>query len=300
MAAVTTVPPPPPPPPAPPRRAAGAWWALAAGVALMAVVVVLVVVLTGGDAPPGTTAAASTTEAPTTSGPSSTTTLAPTTTAPTTTEPPTTQATTTSTTSTTTIPDTGFGQAALDYFAEIAGGAEYGGGSATLHRWSGDIRISIAGAPTPADRRALDRVVEDLNALIDTVEVRLVQSDPNLEVHFAPVDDFPSIEPNYVAGNLGFVYIYWDDAGQIYSGRVLISTTELTQAERSHLIREEITQSLGLLNDSLAYPESIFYQDWTDVRSYAPIDRRVIRMLYLPEITAGMTLEEALQILASS
>ena len=47
-----------------------------------------------------------------------------------------------------------------------------------------------------------------------------------------------------------------------------------------HLLREELTQSLGLFNDSWDYPESIFYQCWTTTTEYAPIDRELIDMLY--------------------
>ena len=50
--------------------------------------------------------------------------------------------------------------------------------------------------------------------------------------------------------------------------------------EQKHLLREELTQSLGLFNDSYKYPESIFYQDWTTTTEYAQIDRELIDMLY--------------------
>ena len=49
---------------------------------------------------------------------------------------------------------------------------------------------------------------------------------------------------------------------------------------QKHLLREELTQSLGLKNDTYDYPESIFYQNWTEITDFAPIDRRLIDMLY--------------------
>ena len=58
---------------------------------------------------------------------------------------------------------------------------------------------------------------------------------------------------------MGFVYIWWDDAGAITDAVMLISTTGITPEERAHLIREELTQSLGLLNDSSQYEDSIFH-----------------------------------------
>jgi hypothetical protein len=52
------------------------------------------------------------------------------------------------------------------------------------------------------------------------------------------------------------------------------------ETSHKHLLREELTQSLGLFNDSWEYPESIFYQGWTTTTEFAPIDRELIDMLY--------------------
>jgi hypothetical protein len=49
---------------------------------------------------------------------------------------------------------------------------------------------------------------------------------------------------------------------------------------QKHLLREELTQSLGLFNDSYKYENSIFQQRWTETTEYAPIDRVLIDMLY--------------------
>jgi hypothetical protein len=192
-----------------------------------------------------------------------------------------------------------YDRAALDYFGEVAGAAEFGENGGVLHRWDEDLRIAVYGSPTPDDRAALAGVVDDLNGLISTIEVSIVEADPNVEIHFAPVEEFPTLEPNYVAGNMGYVYVWWDGEGRIYSGRVLISTTGLTPQERAHVIREELTQGLGLLNDSWLYPDSVFYQGWTEVGQYAPLDRLVIEMLYRPDLEAGMSIDEALGILAA-
>ncbi|MFM7666984.1 MAG: DUF2927 domain-containing protein, partial [Bacteroidota bacterium] len=35
-----------------------------------------------------------------------------------------------------------------------------------------------------------------------------------------------------------------------------------------------------LTNDTYDYPESIFYQKWSETTEYAPIDRVLIDMLY--------------------
>ena len=49
---------------------------------------------------------------------------------------------------------------------------------------------------------------------------------------------------------------------------------------QKHLLREELTQSLGLFNDSDKYPNSIFQQAWTETTEYSEIDIKMIHMLY--------------------
>jgi hypothetical protein len=47
-------------------------------------------------------------------------------------------------------------------------------------------------------------------------------------------------------------------------------------------LREELTQSLGLFNDSMKYPDSIFYNSKADrpVLEFSEIDKAIIRKLY--------------------
>lgn len=181
----------------------------------------------------------------------------------------------------------------IDYFVEVALGSEFGGGSAAVRRWERDVRIAVRGAPTEADRQTLEAVVADANALVGPVRLVLVDESPTVTVHFLPPDEFAAVEPNYVPGNLGFFWTWWSGGCEITRARILISTEDVTQAERSHLIREELTQSLGLMRDSDRYPESVFYAPWTDVTEYAPIDRVLVEMLYRPEIEPCMGAAEA-------
>ncbi|MBS1195348.1 MAG: hypothetical protein H6R33_68 [Actinobacteria bacterium] len=284
---------PPPPPPPPPQRPAWLPWAIGLA-ALAAVAIVLVVVLTGGD---GGTAASSTSTSTTLAG-TTTTVETTTTTAPTTTTAATTTTATTTTAATTTTRDTSrYTPAQLTYFEEIAGQAEYGGEPGVIHKWAEDVRIQVFGDPTQRDLAVLDKVIEDLNEIIDPVQLTLVESNPEVEIHFAPEADFSSILPEYVPGNLAFFYAWWDDLGIITEAVVLISTTGTDADERAHLIREELTQTLGLMNDSPRYEDSIFYTEWTTVNRYAPIDRAVIEMLYQPLVLPGMAVEDALTVL---
>jgi hypothetical protein len=175
------------------------------------------------------------------------------------------------------------------YFEEISLGTEYHGGSDRIVKWGQPMVIRIQGTPVADDLATLDRVIDEINRILGFEKVRIGAADGNLDLWFAPRAEFPRLEPKYVDGNAGFVSVAWDSRGRISRGRVLISSTGLTQRQRDHLIREEVTQALGLLRDSWRYPESIFYQGWSERGEYAEIDRVLIRMLYRDEIQAGMS-----------
>ncbi len=186
-------------------------------------------------------------------------------------------------------PQPDYASMVVDYLSEVGFGQEYGSASPVLHKWTQDVTLRIFGEPTPADLVALDQTVEELNRLLTGVQLILTDGDADLAVYFTPESSFAGIEPNYVPGNLGFFRVWWDEQGAINKGRILISSDGITQGERSHLIREELTQSLGLFRDSWQYPDSIFYQGWTSTPGYAPIDGPTIQLLYQPQLSTGMT-----------
>ncbi|HEU0022675.1 MAG TPA: DUF2927 domain-containing protein [Dehalococcoidia bacterium] len=177
---------------------------------------------------------------------------------------------------------------AVDYLSEIGFGSEYGSSPPVLHRWQEDLRIQVHGQPTEIDLASLLQVTRELNALIPGLTLAISDEVPNVDIHFLPESSFTSVEPQYVPVNLGFFRVWWDGQGVIKRGRILISTQGINQAERSHLIREELTQTMGLFMDSWQYEDSVFYQGWTTTVEYSTLDREIIRLLYSPQLETGM------------
>lgn len=185
-------------------------------------------------------------------------------------------------------------QETIDYFLEIALGSEWGNSSSTIRRWTQNLRIQPMGTPSQADIQTLEMVVAELNQLTNgQVSLQIVQENPNVQIYFVPEADFSQYEPNYVPRNLGFFWARWNNDG-IYHSRILISMTGVSQTERSHLIREELTQSLGLMRDSYRYEDSIFQQRWTQTNQFSDLDRAIIQLLYRPDIRPGMSRAEVL------
>jgi hypothetical protein len=184
------------------------------------------------------------------------------------------------------------------YFREITFAAEYGGGSDfPLRRWESPIRVKVYGSPTDGDLQALDRHIGNLNGVDGMPFISRVTSDENVELYFVPLDRIPSYISGYVEGNWGFFWCWWNDEQQLTKAQIAIATDVTNQKQRNHLILEEFTQALGMMQDSYLYEDSIFYGEWTEVQELSPLDWQIIRMTYSTLLNAGMSEAVAVHVL---
>ena len=167
------------------------------------------------------------------------------------------------------------------------------------------MRVFLKGDDIPHMKTALQQVIAKLNELIDPISIVQVNNevDANYIIFLGSGDQYASrIESNaalYVDENLGFFWVYWNASFEIMRGSMYVDVFEVVdQDAQQHLLREELTQSLGLMNDSAENPESIFYQNWTTTTAYASIDREVIELLYNTPVEAELdatTVDQVLQ-----
>lgn len=130
-----------------------------------------------------------------------------------------------------------------------------------------------------------------------TIGGQPILSQDGIDVYYVPLNDFATYLPQVEPGNWGYFYQTIDNRDEITHVTVLIATDVTTQADRNHLIREEVTQGCGLMSDSYLYPDSMFYQGWTDTPTYSDMDKAIIQMLYRPDIQPGMTHDQAAAVL---
>lgn len=180
-------------------------------------------------------------------------------------------------------------KAGLSYFFTVALGAEYGSTARFVARWTKPVvTVRLHGKVDTRSRGCLNKVVADFNALTATTDLRLTTDPADIEVHIAPVSRFRSLVKSYVRGNDGYVSTRWSTAGTIVRATVLIRSSGISDRTRCHLIREELTQGMGLLRDSGRYWNSIFQIDY-DAKpvTYSKIDKEVIRLLYSGALQPG-------------
>lgn len=186
----------------------------------------------------------------------------------------------------------------LHYFQEIAFSSEHLDLPHRIRRWAEDINVRIEGDPTEEDLLAIKKTLEEINGLQNAVKLSIGYFDSNLVIRFAPESTFKSWHGNYQPNNLGYFWVRWVDE-EIYSANVLIDTSQTTQQDRNGLIIEEITQAMGLMNVSSRYGNSIFNDDAETYQAeLSPLDKKLIEILYRPDITPSMPPEEALSILS--
>jgi hypothetical protein len=185
-----------------------------------------------------------------------------------------------------------------DYFVEIALGSEFGKGKKIIRKWRRNIKYMVAsvGVVNAELTTELTKMVRELNILIggkpQITEV-YDRAEANFVIFFGKASNYVNIyEPkaeNLAKTNWGLFYVSPDKDGFMIRGTMYVDTERIKlMKEQKHILREEFTQALGLMNDSFKYPNSIFQQKWTDVNEFSPIDRELIKILYHPRIKAGM------------
>jgi hypothetical protein len=183
-----------------------------------------------------------------------------------------------------------------EYYNEIACKAEYSVDGDTSsyqpRRWKKDIKIFVKGTTDSVICSELEKVVSELNELIETIEIKITddEMEANLLAFFGWFIDYDKIEPvaePFTAKNYGLSCVYSDANNDNYKGSFYVDVVrsgwfsgEESNMLKRHILREELTQSLGLLNDSMKYPDSIFYEDWSLVTEFSELDKEIIRRHY--------------------
>ncbi|WP_160114601.1 DUF2927 domain-containing protein [Aquimarina sp. AU474] len=182
----------------------------------------------------------------------------------------------------------------VTYFKAIALGFEFGNASKITRKWTSTMKIFVAGTPSAGLRTELDRIVSELNTLVsDGFKIEIVDdvNQSNFYMFFGTGDEYATLYPNQsslVANNWGLFSIFWDGANALNTGHMYVDINRASDVEQKHLLREELTQSLGLARDSNTYQESIFQSAWTRTNEYATIDKDLIKLLYHPDMEIGL------------
>ncbi|BAN68210.1 DUF2927 domain-containing protein [endosymbiont of unidentified scaly snail isolate Monju] len=191
-------------------------------------------------------------------------------------------------------------------FHDIALNAEYTseGVPPVIKRWVRPLRVWMhSGEGDAHTQRALLRRHLEILGSIARLSVRLVErpEEANVRVYFAADDELdalvaremPAIAENEFAYSWCMGSIRFNRRAEIVRGTVVIPVSRVTAAGKlESCIVEEVTQMLGLINDSRFALHTVF-SDRSDDERLTGLDYLLIRLLYSPALRTGMTWEQA-------
>lgn len=193
----------------------------------------------------------------------------------------------------------------ISYFKEIALGFEFGNASEVTRKWNKNMKVYVGGQPTQEMLTELERVKNEINGLAtDGFMIEVVQdsSQSNFYIFLGTGQQYAAIYPSaagHISSNWGLFSIFYTQANHLVRGHMYVDIVRANPTEQKHLLREELTQALGLAKDSPRYPDSIFQMRWTTTTSFAPIDKDLIRLLYHPSMQVGLAEQEVENVLTN-
>lgn len=182
----------------------------------------------------------------------------------------------------------------IDYFKDIALGSEFGNASNITRKWNSELSIFIGGEPNAELIGELEKITTEINELAtDGFHVNIANDSlqSNYYIFFGTGTKYAEIFPsqsNLVDYNWGLFTVLYNNQNQLTSGHMYVDIDRANLTQQKHLLREELTQSLGLANDSPTYMGSIFQSIPTTTTNYALIDKDLIRLLYHSDMSVGL------------
>lgn len=211
--------------------------------------------------------------------------------------------------------------ALYDEYRRNAGGFVREETQSSLRRWEIPVRLGLRFGPSvPPDRQATDRArIASFVARLSRITGHPISVDeraPNFFVYIVSEDErealgpeiratLPGLSPADVAGITALprstyclVYAIADGGTSAYTRAVAVVRAEHPDLLRLSCLHEELTQGLGLPNDSPRARPSIFNDD-EEFALLTDHDELLLQMLYSPELRPGMTPDEARPIVFS-
>ena len=211
--------------------------------------------------------------------------------------------------------------ALFDEYRRGSGGFVRAETESSLRRWQGPVRVGIRfGASVSPERQATDRArIASFVARLSRVTGHPMSVDdraPNFFIHIVSEDErealgptvratLPGLGPGEIAGITGMprttyclVYALAEGNSGSYTRAFAVIRSEHPDLLRLSCLHEELTQGLGLPNDSPRARPSIFNDD-EEFALLTDQDELLLRILYSPELRPGMSAAEARPIVFS-
>ena len=174
-------------------------------------------------------------------------------------------------------------------------------------KWKKDIKLFIFFEKYVKDLDdEANNIIQEINEISDTIKIyrtnnfeestmKVFLSSANIFMDYLPINDWKYLENNY-----GFATIFYNHKFIIKRALIYVDIYRTKKIEcQKHLLREEITQSLGLVND-INMRNSIFNQNWECTTEYTNFDKMIIKLFMSKKIKSGMNKDEIIEMYKSN
>jgi len=189
----------------------------------------------------------------------------------------------------------------IEYFKEIALNTEFDDNPKRVIKWTKPMLLFIHSEQEINEQTdVVLNTIEKINQLFsDGFYIELVDKveNSNAVIYLNDKERIKTIEPEFyklinddLLGEFtGMTYVEFKFSNfVIQNAQIFIDITENIESQITTII-EELTQSIGLLNDSNKYSNSIFYEniDGIENSEYSNMDEEIIKLLYSKEMKPG-------------
>jgi len=212
-------------------------------------------------------------------------------------------------------------QETFDYFLDVAHKIEGLAGDRPVRKWGAraglgkEVFVYVSKLDSSFDSELfgeLEQIVAEINTLTNDINLKIIEGDPQtnfelnaLRVYLGSIAGYkkhiePSASVDGFTSDGFFVYHSVGQTSEIVRGSVWVDTTSGNSKQRlKHVIREEITQVLGLTNDSHRFEDSIFFQGDSETSNYSAADKDLIRILHHEDIKVNSSKAQTLAALST-
>ncbi len=190
--------------------------------------------------------------------------------------------------------DKGLTPKEIEIFFKCALDAEFGDNDYGLKKWNKDILVFIKNPEQEQLLKEFKKIRTEINELSSGIKIIQVdvESKANFIIFFSDKYNYAAYEPstmNYLDENFGMFWVHWNRELEIEKGSMYVDVKRTKEIDcQKHLLREELTQALGLMNDHSYDKESIFYSGWNCTTTYSLLDKKIIGLFLDEKLEAGM------------
>lgn len=189
----------------------------------------------------------------------------------------------------------------IEYFKEIALNTEYDDNPERVIKWKQPISLFVHKEKDCIEQFVtLKETIAKLNNLVsDGFSINLTDdiNRSNAVLYLTKKEKVKQLAPKFyelladgmLGDYTGMTYVEFKLSNYVITKALIFINEEASIEEQKSAIVEEITQSIGLLNDSDKHSDSVFYESVDGIENidYSEMDKDLIRFLYSENMIPG-------------